>query len=112
MNEEAASRAKWEVLFAFYEPLHADVLMGDIAEGAQLLARLADSAPDDAHLNALAISLIEAYLGVHKRAAYPEFEKALRESSRLRTAWCHAWSAVPAKWEKRFNQLVKESERP
>jgi hypothetical protein len=106
MDEET----DYGALFAPYLPYHVQMLMGDPAESAQLLAALADEAPDDDHLDALATSLIEAFLGAHGEAAYSHFEAALRSSQNLRKAWSCAWSAVPDEWERRFSDLLEEGE--
>jgi hypothetical protein len=97
-------------LFAVYEPYHASILLDEPASSAALLQRLADEAPDDEHLEALAISLVEAFLGVRGEDAYPLFEDSLRSSSNLRKAWSFAWSSVPDEWQNRFDALLQPGE--
>ncbi|HEX3539337.1 MAG TPA: hypothetical protein VHT75_02730 [Acidimicrobiales bacterium] len=87
-----------------YEPYEETVLVGDPAEAVTLIAYLADSAPDDDHLRALAISLIETFLAVRDNP-YPLFLAAMEKSSKLRTAWCHAWSVVPEEWGQRSGRF-------
>ncbi len=94
-----------------YEPYEEAVLVGNPAEAAKLIAHLAESAPDDDHLEVLAISLIETFLAVNDNP-YPLFMAAMEQSSKLRRAWCYAWSVVPGEWEQRFNAIVQEGERP
>jgi hypothetical protein len=61
-------------------------------------------------LEALAISLVEAFLGVRGDDAYPAFEESLRSSSNLRKAWSLAWSSVPDQWQNRFDALLQPGE--
>src|SRR5437879_3343830 len=85
--DDDASLIRWRELFSVYDPFHIAVLTGDPSDSAHLLAMLADEAPDDEHLRALSIALVEAFLGVHAEAAYAPFEAALRTSANLRKAW-------------------------
>ncbi len=96
-------------LFAKYDGHHMPVLMEDPQVAAALLARLADAAPDDDHIEALSISMVEAFLS-RGTEVFPAFEAAMRTSSNLRKAWSVAWSAVPDEWEARFNALVQPDE--
>jgi len=109
----------WEALFVEYTVPYFDALFEDPDEEAMELARLADEAPDDDHITALAVSLVEGFLHrglpspfhVAEQRVFPAFEAALRRSPNLRRAWCRALCTLPAEWEDRFNALVEPDEQ-
>lgn len=92
----------WQELFKPYEGYHLRVMFDDPAETIGLIRELADAAPDDDHLLALAISLVETYIHQHAPEGFPHFEAALQESASLRKAWSYSWATVPDEWERRF----------
>ena len=112
MDDDSAQGADrdWPRLLAVYEPHHVFVVMGEPSASAALVGTLADEAPDETNLEALSISLVEAFLGVRGADGYPLFEQALRSSSNLRKAWSFAWSSVPDEWQKRFDALIRPGE--
>jgi hypothetical protein len=78
------------------------VMTDDPAESIDMIRELADQAPDDDHLAALTISIVETYIHQHDPDGFPHFEAALRKSANLRIAWSHCMAVVPDEWERRF----------
>jgi hypothetical protein len=87
----------WPELFKAYEGYHLRVMFDDPSVTIGLIRELADAAPDDDHLAALAISLVETYIHQHAPEGFPHFEAVLQESANLRKAWSYSIATVAAR---------------
>jgi hypothetical protein len=97
------SDVDWGELFSAYDGYAMSVMSDDPAESINLIRELADQAPDEQHLAALAICLVETFIHQHDPDGFPLFEAALRQSPNLRKAWSHCAAGVPDEWERRFD---------
>lgn len=91
-----------------YMSLHRTVVTSGVEDAAELLAELADQAPDREHLLDLSM-LVESYV-FRGEEAYPHLEAAMRRSSNLRRAWSCVFTTVPEEWNERLDALVQPDE--
>ncbi|MEY2451231.1 MAG: hypothetical protein QOD92_805 [Acidimicrobiaceae bacterium] len=87
--------SKLDAAFAVYNPHWAQVRHGDPFESVALVARLAREAPDDDHLCALGVALVECLLDCHYETIFERFLNEAEQNVNLRKACSCAWFRLP-----------------
>jgi hypothetical protein len=96
-------------LFEVYNPYFMSVMRDDPAETIRLIRDLADAAPDDDHLKALAISLVETYIHQHAPDGFPYFEERFERVRTLGRRGRIRWRRCPTSGSAASQQRASRS---
>jgi hypothetical protein len=94
----------------FYQRYHTGILQGDPVSNVELVIRLADEAPDDDHLCALGVVLLDPLLDLHWSAISSRFEAAMMSNRNLRKAFTCSWNDIPKQDADTLWGLVEQDE--
>jgi hypothetical protein len=93
-----------------YQPHHQAVIEQDPKVSLDLIVSLVRSAPDDDHLCAIGVILIDPLLDLYWSQIGDQFELAMRNEADLRKAFSCTMLDIPEDLHARLHELVGSSE--
>jgi hypothetical protein len=100
----------WAARRDLYQPYHEGVIEGNPYRSLEVILQLVGSAPDDAHLCAIGVILLDPLLDLYWRTITERFEREMVQNEKLRKAFSCTMLDIPDEIDSRLHDLVAPAE--